>query len=89
MFINPEQTSESQDVCQAGGWGERAGGRGQQLHVAEGVRMSVCVHMRLCLLVCVPVCVCVCACVRLCVCTCACVCLWVCLHVCLCVYTCA
>ena len=77
MFINPEQTSESQDVCQAGGWGERAGGRGQQLHVAEGVRMSVCVHMRLCLLVCVPVCVrvctCVCAHVLVSACVCACV----------------
>ena len=92
MFINPEQTNESQDVCQAGGWGERAGGRGQQLHAAEGVRVSVCVRVRACVCAHVPVsvcvcdcvCVCVCACVCLCVCTCACVCLCVCLCVCVC-----
>ena len=96
MFINPEQTNESQDVCQAGGWGERAGGRGQQLHAAEGVRVSVCVRVRACVCAHVPVsvcvcdcvCVCVCACVRLCVSTCTCVCLCVCLCVCTCAPVC-
>ena len=96
MFINPEQTNESQDVCQAGGWGERAGGRGQQLHAAEGVRVSVCVRVCACVCAHVPVsacvcdcvCVCVCACVRLCVSTCTCVCLCVCLCVCTCAPVC-